>query len=458
MSCRTWHRVLRNRANKRCQKAHTGNGTLNLSTRHVRLYSRVGYGPCRALGQQFTLRPVESMPPLDAIQAALRKTTEVLACELAHPSTQAPSWTEVEWRVARAVASLHGVSPLLTRRLRWRGPAGWQDFLADQAAQTRSRALRLQDLLRLLDGKAREAGVPFVSLKGAALHAAGLYQAGERPMADLDLLTSTPHVLPLVQLLESMQFRQSDQSWKHLVFEQRDAPTAHSFGEHAGNGLKIDLHTRIAEMVPRRAVDITIQVLPEDSTPGLNAYPSPAALMAHLLLHAAGAMVFRSLRLVQLHDMALLSAQMSPRDWDELIAGGTRPSGLWWALPPLAQLKRYYGTVPARVEHAAAAACPPWLQRTSRAQLLSDISYSDLHRVAFPGLGWVRSASEIPGYIGERILLGALAMAGGSHTRTGPKMPSVRNGSPPALQRWTTWRPVRPLTLTAVRLALAQPS
>lgn len=207
------------------------------------------------------------MPPLDAIQAALQKATEVLANELAHPSRHSPSWTELEWRVARAVASLHGVSPLLARRLRWRGPAGWQGFLEQQAAQSRSRVLRLQELLRLLDRRARDAGVPFVPLKGAALHAAGLYEAGERPMADLDLLASIPHVQPLAQLLDGMGFRQSDESWKHLVFEQREAPTAHPFGEHADNGLKIDLHTKIAEMVPKRALDITALVLPAHLRP-----------------------------------------------------------------------------------------------------------------------------------------------------------------------------------------------
>lgn len=182
--------------------------------------------------------------------------------------------------------------------------------------------------------------------------------------------------------------------------------------------------------------------------------------MAHLLLHAAGAMVFRSLRLVQLHDMALLSTRMSPHDWDELIAGGIRASGLWWALPPLAQLGRYYGTVPVRVEQAAAAACPPRLQRASRAQLLSDISYSDLRRVAFPGIGWIRSASEIPGYVGERILISAAALRSASRGKTGARMPSAPTaGSERASrERWTAGRPVRPLTLNAVRLALAQPS
>jgi hypothetical protein len=49
----------------------------------------------------------------------LRNITETLARELGHPSERAPGWSAFEWRVARAVAGLHGVSGLLSAQLRW---------------------------------------------------------------------------------------------------------------------------------------------------------------------------------------------------------------------------------------------------------------------------------------------------------------------------------------------------
>lgn len=52
-------------------------------------------------------------PVLSQVAAALRKTTESLVRELVDPTNQAPSWTDFEWRIARAVAGMQGVSSLL---------------------------------------------------------------------------------------------------------------------------------------------------------------------------------------------------------------------------------------------------------------------------------------------------------------------------------------------------------
>src|ERR1700688_997146 len=101
----------------------------------------------------------------------LRKTTERFAWELANPAPLAPEWSEFEWIVARAVAAMHGISPLLSRTLRWQGPAGWNGFLEEQRTHTAKRHVRIDDLLMHLDQRAREAGVAAVALKGVALHA-----------------------------------------------------------------------------------------------------------------------------------------------------------------------------------------------------------------------------------------------------------------------------------------------
>ena len=73
------------------------------------------------------------VPRPAVLQAALRKTTETLACELAHPSTAAPDWSEFEWRVAKAVAAMHGVSPLLSTSAPLAGPL-WLDAISRGAA------------------------------------------------------------------------------------------------------------------------------------------------------------------------------------------------------------------------------------------------------------------------------------------------------------------------------------
>ena len=125
---------------------------------------------------------------LKALQRALQKTTEVLASELGNPTATAPAWSEAEWAVARAVAAIHGVSPLLADSLRWQGPLAWARFLAEQKAHTAQRFQRIEQLLQGMDRRAYEAGIALVPLKGAALHAMGIYTAGERPMADVDLL------------------------------------------------------------------------------------------------------------------------------------------------------------------------------------------------------------------------------------------------------------------------------
>src|SRR5690349_16841443 len=107
----------------------------------------------------------KTLPPLQVLQAALRKTTELLARELAAPSTQSPRWTDLEWRIAEASAVMQGTSALLANRLRWQGPERWQHFLESQRHQTQLRHTRIAELLERLDAAGRAAGVPFVALK-----------------------------------------------------------------------------------------------------------------------------------------------------------------------------------------------------------------------------------------------------------------------------------------------------
>ena len=344
---------------------------------------------------------------LRAVQHMLRETTERLACELVAPGPEAPDWSPSLWAVARAAAVMHGISALLMERLRWQGPGDWAAFLAAQRAQIVARHARIEAQLAALAEGARERGVSLVALKGAALHARGIYRVGERPMADIDLLVSPQEEARAAQLIEALGYREACATWKHREFHPlQEGPPAASFGESAGNPLRIELHAGIRELLPLRAVDISPLLEPAPARPGLNDYPSTGALLAHLLLHAAGCMINRTLRFLHLHDIARVATRMAPADWDELFrrAQRTADPSLWWVFPPLALAHHYHGGVPEEVLARAAAGCSPILRRLSARRVLSDVSLSYLWVSAFPGIEWSRSLREGAAYARARLL------------------------------------------------------
>jgi hypothetical protein len=397
----------------------------------------------------------------EPLQGTLRKITERLAGELAGPTPVAPDWSPIEWRLARAVAAIHCVSPLLAGSLRWQGPAHWRDFLADQAQHVVARQRRIQRLLDQIDARSREAGIAIVGLKGAALHSMGFYRAGERPMADVDLLVQAADTAPAGRVLKSLGFSESFANWKHSVFEPEICKVHAGIGEHADNYLKVELHTRIAEKLPLRITDVTDSVYPHTPHPGLNAYPSNAALMLHLLIHAAGSMVYRALRLLHLHDIALVSSRMTGSDWDELVKQGRNANERWWALPPLQLTARYYPeAVPTDALAALCTQCPWTLRHVARRRHLSEVSLSYPWIEAFPGIGWSQSFAEIFEYIGGRIWPDEESLRQRELRAANDFVASQKQWSRLSqrrrMLRWMTSRPLRMETLHAVRMALSQ--
>src|SRR6185312_10097105 len=190
-----------------------------------------------------------TIPQPEVVQQALRATTERLAHELACPTSATPDWSEFEWRAARAAVAIHGVGPLLAGTLRWQGPPGWEAFLADQRAHTRERHARMEKLAQLIEQRARDAGIPMVALKGAALHALGFYAPGERPMADLDYLVEEPDMAAATTLIEAQRYHEELHCWRNRIFKPEGA-SAGGLGEHRDNQIKIELHWRIRERLP----------------------------------------------------------------------------------------------------------------------------------------------------------------------------------------------------------------
>jgi Uncharacterised nucleotidyltransferase len=404
---------------------------------------------------------VRELPQPAALEGILRKITEGLARELACPTQVAPDWSEFEWIVARAVAAMHGVSPLLSRALRWQGPARWSGFLEEQRVHTAKRHARIDDLLLCLDQRAREAGVAAVALKGAALHAAGVYRAGDRPMADVDLLVRPADAHRTAKILESLGYTESWKTWKEIVFTRVDEQQPAALGEHSNNGIKIELHERVCERLPLWITDVSEHVFPPQPQPGLNAYPSKASLMIHLLLHAAGSMAFQSLRLLQLHDLARLSSQMAEEDWNAVLEAGNRGDRPWWAFPPLNLTSRYFPSkIPVGVLTALADDCPYLLKRAARHRTLCDVSYSHLWVDAFPGMEWAQSLREVLEYVAIRVRPSANHIAFRAYAAKSEawanqgQWPRLSQGR--RILKWITSRPTRPTAMHAVRTALAQ--
>jgi hypothetical protein len=178
--------------------------------------------------------------------------------------------------------------------------------------------------------------------------------------------------------------------------------------------------------------------------------------MAHLLLHAGGGMAYRTLRLIHLHDIALLARRLSPGDWRQLLEW--RP---WWAWPPLILAERYYGPLaPEAVMASLRAFCQPVLRRTCLRQRITDVSLSRLWLEALPGIEWSRSFGDAATFIVRRIVPDAEIRSDRKFAvATDPSLAQGDWGSLPQgrrILRALRARTPRPWPLHNVRAALAE--
>lgn len=342
------------------------------------------------------------LPKHRILQALLRKTTERLAHELCCPTPTAPDWSALEWRIAEATAVMHGISALLANRLRWKGPDRWQTFLASQRWHTSLRHARIEELLQSMQSHAQRSGLAVMAMKGAALYRFGLYMAGDRPMSDIDLLVRPSDVDQAVRMITALGYHAGPATPRHGIFLPDESTEQRGFGEHIGNPIKIELHVRVMERLPVSEVDITALTLPQQAGPGLHFYPSPAALMRHLLLHTAANLRARAMRFLQLHDIAALASRMRKEDWREL-AEADPSAPVWWALAPLELTTRYFPhAVPRELLGEVRAACHWPLRLAARHHSITDVSWSKLRIQAFPGIEWCHTAPEALRFMASR--------------------------------------------------------
>jgi hypothetical protein len=403
------------------------------------------------------------LPPIAKVAAALRDVTEILGREFTCPTSDPPHWGAFEWRIAQAVASMQGVSSLLHTGLRWKGPASWQRFLEEQRDHVAGRHLKIAQLLDRIASRARREGIELVALKGAALHASGIYLAGERPMADVDLLARAADVEATTRLLEDCGFELTFTTWRNLLFEPRldRIPGASGLGENIDNPIKIELHTSIRERLPMSEVDITQFIFPHAAQAGLNPYRSNASLMMHLLLHAAGNMRAHALRLIQLHDVALVAARFGPRDWNELMTARPNEQALWWAAPPIILTARYYpAAIPSSVIARLNKETPWLLRKLARRRCLTDVSWSNIRVHALPGIEWSRTPAEALRFVISRVWPSRderfeLRHFAANHPGAS-QVPWYGISQGARILRWVFSKPPRVQSLLAVRAALAE--
>jgi hypothetical protein len=180
----------------------------------------------------------------------------------------------------------------------------------------------------------------------------------------------------------------------------------------------------------------------------------------HLVLHAAGAMADRELRLLHLHDLALVCGGMRAQEWDEILRRGeSGTQGPWWFLPPLRLAHRYYpDIVPSSVLSRLQRGCPPHLNRVTARRCLTDVSLSSLWIRAFPGIDWSRSATESVRYMLGRVRPDAEARtirkidAASAPWALGSSWQGLSQSS--RIVRWMTSRPTRAATMYVIREAL----
>jgi hypothetical protein len=401
------------------------------------------------------MNAADGLPAFRVMQKALRVITERLASELREPRQTAPDWNELEWRLARAVAIMQGTSGLLATRLLWQGPPQWHAFLHAQRSQMAAIQEKARRRLERLDDALRAAGVACVPLKGAALLSLGLLERGARSMGDIDLLVRPRDLASVAAALCSLGYTPELETHRHRSFLPPRGTATAVAAEHRHNPLRVEVHERIAEELPLEEVDITAGLWPSQARPGSNAYASIASLMRHLLLHIAGNIRARTLRQVQLHDIAALAQRMTPADWRRLFAGGTT----WWLYPPLCFAARYVPeSIPPRVLTLARAACPRLLRSRCGRQSLTDVSWANARVEALPGIEWSRTPLQALRYARSRALPGRRLRSELEQTaRTQPQVRSAawyQVSQTRRILRWLSGPVPRAHTLLAVRAAL----
>jgi hypothetical protein len=162
-----------------------------------------------------------------------------------------------------------------------------------------------------------------------------------------------------------------------------------------------------------------------------------------------------ALRLIQLRDLGQFALRLTPDDWSELISDAS----CWWLFPVLRISERYF---PRMIPHDALEKCrrrcPPWLRWASERAELTDVSWSNVHIEALPGMEWSRTPLELLRYVRRRALPDRVVYAELAHWQESlPQLQTFswyRQRHLTRILRWLFTRPPRVETISSVMAAL----
>jgi Uncharacterised nucleotidyltransferase len=291
--------------------------------------------------------------------AFLAELCDLLAVWVAAaPPPLPPRWSAPTWERFRRAAQVHGVAPLLGRRLQ--RAAGWPEtaagaWLTGQYAANRRRVERLHRELRAVLDRFAAASVPLMPLKGAVLGPSLYADPGERPMADLDLLVRREHFEQGVALLGELGYEPVFSGRKHWTLARAgDREIVEPDGEHPDNPRPIELHPACGEWLDDTRIELT-DLLWGSARQGLLLgapawLPDAAAHWLYLLVHATHHILINRFRLIMLLDLVRLEPHLPPGGATGPLAAlafPQLPEAAARALyAPLALLERYFPAAP----------------------------------------------------------------------------------------------------------------
>jgi hypothetical protein len=325
-------------------------------------------------------------------------------------------WDTADWEAARWAVQVHGIGPLLHQASeRWPDADALhpllRDYLAEQRRLSRERiALLLGDLAEILRA-CNDRGIDVLPLKGSQLATQYYAEPGLRPMSDLDLLVRPADEPPMLDLLADLGYRPTGRGWKHITLAR---PTAHGpvvsyKGEHPGNPRSLDLHIRLAEQFWGIHYDLTVEAW-ADSEPatllGIAAQRlRPTGLLHHLVVHASSDTIARRLRLLHLHDIALVAADVDRSGWERIVAGARARREERMVYPALLLASRYYAGIPSWALTTLRSGVPPDLLRYLDASELDQLSFCNpAPTTPAEKLRWFRPGRERAGALRHMLL------------------------------------------------------
>lgn len=310
-----------------------------------------------------------------------------------HPAAADPygdstaHWRASDWDAARWAIRVHGIAPLLYRRLADAGqlerlPDSLRVYLTEQYELNAQRVAAMQAGLTALLQVAAQAGVALIPLKGSALVFHYYADPALRPMSDLDVLARPEDEARLVQILAGLGYYAAERTPRHRSFVL-GAPAAqivYADGEHPDNPRRLELHTHVGEQIWGVKYALTAEAWancrPAVFGEATGLLMDAPTLLQHLLIHASKDAWTGRVRWIQLYDIALVGARLTCEQWEELAAAGRRRREERLLYLPLQLAGRYLCPVaPPAVLAQLEAGAPP--------NLRAFVERSDLYHLSF---------------------------------------------------------------------------